>query len=235
MLLKPSLKSVGLPIGGFVPFSMVDWQDQLCAVVFTQGCQWCCHYCHNPHLIPTHPASHSNYHWKTIVEVLKTRRNLLDGVVFSGGEPTLHLELPDAINQMRELGFRIGLHTGGPFPNRMERLLPLLDWVGFDFKAPWDEYFSITGKDHGRNAEESLDILLEYGTKLEIRTTWHGSLLSNQQLLSMAASLQERGIEHWVIQRFRSERCSSPELRRTPSRPLPYKAIQKRIPNLEIR
>jgi pyruvate formate lyase activating enzyme len=71
-----------------------------------------CGYCHNPHLVP--PKAETEIAWSEILSFLKSRRGLLDGVVFSGGEPTLQVALPDAIRAVRELGFRIGLHTAGP-------------------------------------------------------------------------------------------------------------------------
>ena len=203
-----------LPIAGIEPLSTVDWPDELCAVVFTQGCGWHCRYCHNPHLIPFKP--NSTIRWEQVRQWLDRRKGLLDGVVFSGGEPTHHAGLAEAMKQVVELGFRVGLHTGGPQPKVLEPLLPLLDWVGFDVKAPFDRYAKITGKDQGMNALLSLRRIREYGVAHEVRTTWHPALLTPGDLRRIAETLAELQVQEWVIQRFRPNGCEDPEIRAIP-------------------
>ncbi|HEX7972614.1 MAG TPA: anaerobic ribonucleoside-triphosphate reductase activating protein, partial [Thiobacillus sp.] len=135
--------SAFLRVGGLTPLSTTDWPGQLAAVVFCQGCPWRCGYCHNPDLIPARGAN--EIPWDDVLAFLHRRQGLLDGVVFSGGEPTLQAALPDAMREVRALGFRIGLHTGGAYPQRLAAVLPLVDWVGFDVKAPFADYARITG------------------------------------------------------------------------------------------
>jgi len=203
----PRAEAESLRIGGFVRLSAVDWPGQLTAVVFFQGCGWRCGYCHNPHLIPFAPAPNA-VAWKDVLLFLTRRRGLLDGVVFSGGEPTLQPGLVAAVTAVRALGFKVGLHTGGPIPETLRSLLPLLDWVGFDFKAPSDRYVQVTGHDHGARARESLRHLLASGVAYEIRTTWHPRLLSDSELGAMARTLSEAGCTDWIIQRFRPDGCA---------------------------
>src|SRR5690606_38132990 len=105
-----------LRVGGLERLSMCDWPGELAATIFCQGCPWDCPYCHNPHLLPV--TGRHEIAWREVVDFLKSRRGLLDGVVFSGGEPTLQSALPQAIAEVRDLGFRIGLHTAGPYPGR---------------------------------------------------------------------------------------------------------------------
>jgi len=213
MMLKlsaPTRAADRLPVGGFEPFSVVDWPGEICAVVFTQGCGWRCPYCHNPDLIPF--RTEAPIRWSKVRDFLRRRQGLLDGVVFSGGEPTLHAALPQAMAEAAELGFRVGLHTGGPRPEALESLLPLLDWVGFDVKAPFDDYGKIVGRDQGGEALRSLRRLLEYGVPLEVRTTWHPALLSESDLRRMAATLASLGVEEWMIQPFRSQGCADRRL-----------------------
>lgn len=126
-------RSAELRVGGLVPLSTCDWPGQLAATLFCQGCPWDCPYCHNPHLREIRAGE--TLVWRDLMTWLESRRGLLDGVVFSGGEPTLQAALPDAVREVRRLGFRIGLHTAGPYPKRLATLLPWLDWVGFDVKA----------------------------------------------------------------------------------------------------
>lgn len=217
---REPLRGRPLAVGGLERFSVVDWPGQITATVFCQGCGWRCRYCHNPGLIPFRGTDAAcvgepDWTWSSVLAWLRDRRGLLDGVVFSGGEPTLQAGLADAVRATRELGFRIGLHTGGPVPARLVEVLPLLDWVGFDFKAPFADYFRITGRMGGEAARQSLRMLRGAGMALEVRTTWHPQLLSGPDLGVMADSLVEAGVGEWVLQRFRPEGCEDAELLRS--------------------
>ena len=119
-------------VGGFEPLTTIDYPDHLSCVVFTQGCPWRCRYCHNHDLIPA--KKNTEFDWFQILEFIKSRQGLLDGVVFSGGEPCLQKNIVDAILEVKSLGFKVGLHTGGAYPQRLKECLSLVDWVGFDIK-----------------------------------------------------------------------------------------------------
>ena len=195
-----------LRIGGLTPLSTTDWPGMLAAVVFCQGCPWRCGYCHNPDLIP--PRSEQEIPWEDVLAFLHRRQGLLDGVVFSGGEPTLQKALPDAIREVRALGFKIGLHPGGIYPENFKAVLPLVDWVGMDVKAPFDDYARITRvKESGVPVSKSLEWLLASGVDHEIRTTVHPELLSDAEVARMGHDLAHRGVKHYVIQAFRSQGC----------------------------
>ncbi len=170
-----------LEIGGFVPFTTIDYPGKLAAVFFCQGCPWRCGYCHNPHLIPA--MSSEVVPWQEIEALLRGRFGLLDAVVFSGGEPTMQARLPDAIKSIRDMGFKVGLHTSGPYPERLRECLPLLDWVGMDLKAPFDEYERITGvAGSGEAARQSAELLRQSGVPHQFRTTLDPFLLENGRL-----------------------------------------------------
>ena len=96
----PPTPATELRIGGFVGLSACDWPGELAATVFCQGCPWSCGYCHNPHLIS--PSTATAMDWPDVLSFLDSRRGLLDGVVFSGGEPTLQAGLPEAMREVRE-------------------------------------------------------------------------------------------------------------------------------------
>jgi pyruvate formate lyase activating enzyme len=157
-----------LAVGGLVPFTTIDFPGRLAAVVFCQGCPWRCTYCHNPHLLPRGAGT---LPWADVLDWLASRRGLLDGVVFSGGEPLLQRNLPAALAEVRALGFATALHTAGAYPERLAAVLPLLDWAGFDVKAPFADYAPIVGCDGGRAARQSLELLLASGLPHEIRCT----------------------------------------------------------------
>jgi len=157
-----------LTIGGLAPFTTIDFPGRLAAVIFCQGCPWRCTYCHNPHLLRAGDGALS---WPEVSAWLKTRRGLLDAVVFSGGEPLLQRGLVAALAEARTLGFATGLHTAGIYPERLAEALPLLDWVGFDVKAPFAEYAPVVGCDGGPPARAALETLLASGVAHEIRCT----------------------------------------------------------------
>lgn len=160
-------------VGGFVPFTTVDFPGRLAAVVFCQGCAWRCSYCHNPHL---QPFDGGTLAWAEVCEELAQRRGFLEAVVFSGGEPTAQAALADAVRDVRAMGFLVGLHTAGIVPARLAALLPLLDWVGLDIKAPLDaRYGGVTGRGGSEGpARQSLAALLASGVPFELRTILHG-------------------------------------------------------------
>lgn len=193
-----------LSIGGLTPLTTIDFPGRLAAVVFCQGCPWRCGYCHNTELLDAGaPTAHT---WAGVERLLYARRGLLDGVVFSGGEPTLQAALPDALARVRALGFATGLHTAGMYPERLAALLPLLDWVGLDIKAPLHRYDAITRTPgSGARAWESLRHVLVSGVAYECRTTWNTGLYGEDDLQALAGALAAEGVRHWALQEYRME------------------------------
>lgn len=192
-------------VGGVVPFTTIDFPGRLAAVVFTRGCPWRCGYCHNPHLWQAGESPDRGTSWAAVLDLLETRRGLLDAVVFSGGEPTAQPGLVAACANVRDRGFEVGLHTGGAFPERLAAALPLVDWVGFDVKAPFGEYERTTRvAGSGERARESLGLVVESGVPFEVRTTVHSALLDPASLALLARELDTLGIERWTLQPFRA-------------------------------
>lgn len=197
--------SATLRVGGLVPLTTLDYPGLLACVLFCQGCAWRCRYCHNPGLIPARgPAE---IHWDDILAFLRRRQGLLQGVVFSGGEATLQNALPDAMANVREIGFRIGLHSAGIRPDSFARALPQADWVGFDVKGLAEDMDAITGvKRSGLANWRSLELLLESGVNHECRTTVHWQLFDLERLRQLALHLRKAGVERFVVQLARSGR-----------------------------
>lgn len=202
--------AAGLRLGGFVPLSTIDWPGQLAAVVFTQGCPWDCPYCHNPHLLGAGPDDAVDAlappPWPEVLTFLESRRGLLDGIVFSGGEPTAQAGLRGALRQVREMGFATALHSGGAVPTRFAQALSLVDWVGFDVKAPFERYADVTRvPGSGERALASLRALVASGTPFEVRTTVHSALLDADALNALADDLRAEGVGRWVLQTYRAD------------------------------
>jgi anaerobic ribonucleoside-triphosphate reductase activating protein len=196
----------GLQVGGLTPFTSIDFPGRLCAVVFVQGCPWRCAYCHNPHLQRRGVAAGPG--WPGVLSWLRTRVGLLDAVVFSGGEPTLDPALPEAAAAVRALGFEIGLHSAGIYPQRLQAMLTQVDWVGLDIKAPLRDcarQARITGvPDGAQPVRRSLGALVRQhrasGLAFECRTTVHPALLDEPALLLLADELSHAGVANWVLQ-----------------------------------
>ncbi len=203
-----------LCIGGLTPFSTLDFPGQLAAVVFVQGCAWRCLYCHNPHLQRRDEPPAGAPQWPEVRAWLQRRVGLLDGVVFSGGEPTTDAGLAQAIGQSRKLGLRVGLHTAGLYPGRLEALLPELDWVGLDIKAPLSDgalHTDITGVPGSVSpVQRSLRLLVESGIEFECRTTAHPNWLDDSALTVLAAELADAGVKRFALQLYRREGTERP-------------------------
>ena len=197
-----------LRVGGFVPFTSIDYPGELAAVVFYQGCPWRCGYCHNPHLLPA--RGHQMLDWKDVLAQLEQRQGFLDAVVFSGGEPTAQAGLPQAIRDTKCLGYKIGLHTAGCYPERLEKLLPLLDWIGLDIKELPQHYESLTGvPTSGARAWESLALALRGGVPLQVRTTLDPGIPA-QHISRLCRLLKDMGVQDHKLQEYRPTDVPAP-------------------------
>ena len=187
-------------IAGIQHFSLLDYPGKMSAIIFTQGCPFRCTYCHNQEL---QPVSTGNISFEKVLEFLKTRIGLLEGVVFSGGEPLLQHDLYDAMVQVKNLGFDIGLHTSGAIPSQFEKVLPVVNWVGFDIKTTFNNYEQITRiPNSGRLAQSSFMKLLNFrdSVDFEIRTTVDNRYIKFEDLEKIAEFLKENDIHEWVLQ-----------------------------------
>lgn len=172
-----------LAVGGWHPASFVDYPGRVAAVIFLQGCNFCCPYCHNPQLIPLGqtgclaPAK--------ILDHLARRRGKLDGVTLSGGEPTLQAALPLLCEELHNLGYPVKLDTNGSNPDMLAELLSagLVDYLAMDLKAPLERYAELAGTRVDVNAIRcSMHLVSSSGVKHHFRTTYDQSLLSPEDL-----------------------------------------------------
>ncbi len=199
---EEAMEKEELRVGGLTPLTSLDFPGELAAVVFCQGCPWRCSYCHNNHLVP--PDSATITPWRQIEAFLKRRQGLLDAVVFSGGEPTLQSALSFALTRVKAMGFRIGLHTAGIYPERLGALEPHLNWVGLDIKALPEDYPAITGAaGSGERAWESLRLLLATGIPLEVRTTMPQDWRLAQGIEMLMRRLADEGVQDYALQACR--------------------------------
>lgn len=166
-------------IGGFTKQSFIDWEGKTTAVIFTKGCNFRCGYCHNPELVyPKLIEQSEDIPVAEIFDFLSTRKNWLDGVVITGGEPTVQKDLKDFIVKVKKMGFVVKLDTNGFLPKILKELLKsnLIEYVAMDIKTVFDleAYQNICGsKDQQllQKVEESVEILKESGIDYQLRTT----------------------------------------------------------------
>lgn len=193
-----------LEVAGVETYSGCAWPGRLTDVVLLQGCPWQCGYCDSFNIID--PQAPGTIVWADVLAELRTRRKLLDGVVFSGGEPTRQPALKQAVTTLKDLGFEMGLHTGGAYPNRLAALLPALDWVGLDIKAPSAKYQAVTGVATDDSAPmECLKMILKAGVPVQVRTTLDPLTLDEDDVLEIQERVMRLGVTDFVVQRVRTQ------------------------------
>lgn len=156
---------------GIEKMSLVDFDGKIACTLFTGGCNYRCPFCHNSPLINEQPFLDLN----EIITYLEKRKRMLDAVVISGGEPTLHKSLPVILKVIKELGYVIKLDTNGTNPKMLKELIDnkLIDYVAMDIKGSLNNYHLITGVKNPLldNIKESINILKQSNIDFEFRTT----------------------------------------------------------------
>ncbi len=191
-----------MKIGSIQKFSMIDFPGQLSAVIFTQGCNFRCPYCHNPELVDPHKFS-KPIPVEEIFSFLQTRVGKLDGVVITGGEPTLHSDLIDFISKVRLLGFLIKLDTNGSNPEMLKEIIKfnLVDYIAMDYKAPLSKYSDVIRSNINLyDILESVEIIKNSKIKYEFRTTVVEKLLSPWDIHRIQNEIGDA--EKYCIQNF---------------------------------
>ncbi len=190
-------------IGGFQKCSLIDYPDLISAVLFTQGCNFRCPWCHNPELVLSEQFGGS-FDFEEILAFLDSRVGKLDAVTISGGEPTLQQNLLVCLRQLKSRPFRIKLDTNGSRPQILEETLEegLLDYVAMDIKAPLDSYSDLVGvKADIAAIEQSIELLLNSGIDHHFRTTSVPGLLTNSMKGDITRWMQSLGARH-IFQDF---------------------------------
>lgn len=189
-----------MKIGGLQYCSLIDYPGKISAIVFTMGCNFRCPYCHNPELVD---ETATEVPEAKIFDFLTRRKNLLDAVTITGGEPTMHDDLPDFIRKIKEMGFLVKLDSNGTNPEMLERIIDekLVDYVAMDIKAPLRSYEKTVGRPVNRaSIEKSIALLLTGSVPYEFRTTVVKSLLSLTDLREIGESI--RGAKTYNLQKF---------------------------------
>lgn len=191
-----------MAIGGLIKTTLIDFPGEVATVLFATGCNFNCPYCHNrPLIMPSAETLTKG----TVMAHLEKRAGLCDGVVISGGEPTLQPGLEAAVVEIRSLGYKVKLDTNGTRPEVLKRLLDreLLDYVAMDVKSSADRHERVTGgKAKDRAAvEQSMELLMGSAVAYEFRTTVVFPLHDYEELRRIGERVAGAG--RWVLQAYK--------------------------------
>jgi pyruvate formate lyase activating enzyme len=177
------------PIYSITPFTLLDYPHKSACILWFAGCNMRCSYCYNPEIV--HGKGTISY--QKAITFIQSRQNLLDAVVFSGGECLLHKDIITLITTIKNLGFFVKIDTNGSKPEVMQKLIErgLVDYVALDFKAMPSRFEKITQSNLFLPFEKSLHLLLQSGILFEVRTTVHSDLINEKQLEMMIAYLEK--------------------------------------------
>lgn len=191
-----------LTVAGIVPFTTIDFPEHLAAVFFLRGCPLRCPFCHNPELQEPQgeaiPAAE-------IAAFLKKHRKKLDGIVLSGGEPLMAPDVLALMREIKESGYKLGIHTAGVYPELLAEALPLTDWVGLDVKAPWGKYDVLSGRrGMAPKVRKSLALLKKAAVPFEARTTCDPRFLTPADIAVLGEELARLGVGCYALQKYRT-------------------------------
>lgn len=206
-----------MEIKGFIQSSLLEWEGKIASVLFLPGCNLRCHYCHAAHLI-VHPERLESISRPQVFDYMRRQRTWLDGVVITGGEPTLHGdELLELIGEIRDIPLQVMIETNGTRPERVGRLLEggFLDAIAMDFKAPLtpEDYERVAGA--AVNVEDirrSIRLIKQGELPHEFRITLVPGLVGRDELERMLPDLE--GARQVALQNFKPDFCLSRQLRR---------------------
>jgi pyruvate formate lyase activating enzyme len=197
-------------IGGLQKVSMIDYPGKLSAVIFLSGCNFHCPYCHNPELAAV--AAVTRIAEEDVMSYLDARRNLLDGVVISGGEPTLQPGLPDLCRALKACGYAVKLDTNGSVPDMLQALIRdrLIDCIAMDVKTDPDRYAPVLcTPDPAAAIRASIALIMRSGLPYEFRTTCFRPLVSALTMGRIASSI--KGAKAYAIQKFYAKETLDPD------------------------
>ncbi len=200
-----------MKIVGFLRTSLLDWDGHVVSTIYLPGCNFRCHYCHNKEVVLS-PEGFEEVPLSEVEDFVRENSDFLDGVVVSGGEPTLHSDLPELLRRLKALHIKIKLDTNGTNPDMLEDLIDsgLVDYVAMDLKAPLDDkYEDVAGtKVDLEKIKRSIQLLETSGIEHEFRTTVVPILLTPADIEAMAAYIG--GTRKYALQQFRPDHTLDP-------------------------
>jgi pyruvate formate lyase activating enzyme len=200
-----------MKIGGLQKFSLIDYPEKICAIVFTQGCNFRCPYCHNPELADPDLYEECMPE-EEILAFLEKRKGKLDAVSITGGEPTLQPDLIDFVQEIKAMGYLAKIDTNGSHPEVLKALIEddLIDYVAMDVKAPLEKYQKITrSKTNSDLIKQSIKLIKKSRIPHEFRTTVVRSQLKENDLIAIAGLVKNARL--YVLQKFTATKTMDPK------------------------
>ncbi|WP_083847521.1 anaerobic ribonucleoside-triphosphate reductase activating protein [Flavobacterium sp. F52] len=188
-------------IFSLTPFTLLDYPHRTACIVWFAGCNMRCLYCYNPDIV----LGKGKINFNEVLTFLKTRKGLLDGVVLSGGECTLHKKIIDFIKEIKAMGFAVKIDTNGSNPKILNSLIhdQLIDYVALDHKSLPHTFKKLTQSGLFYEFEESLKLLIQSNISFEVRTTFHSSLITESDFIQMIKYLESQNFEgNYYVQHF---------------------------------
>jgi len=189
-------------IGGLQKVSLVDYPGHISATLFLQGCNFRCPFCHNPELVNPELFQRPLPE-EELWTFLRNRVGKLDGVAITGGEPTMHKDLPDIMRRIKGMGLLVKLDTNGSHPDMLEQIIGLrcVDYIAMDLKAPLERYAELTGvRVDSAAIQRSIRLIMGSSIAYEFRTTVVRSLLAPDEILAIGRMIA--GGRRYALQRF---------------------------------
>jgi pyruvate formate lyase activating enzyme len=221
-----------IEIKGFLETSLSDWPGKLCSVLFLPACNFRCPYCHN-HPLVFHPEKYATIPWEDILGRLRLLRNWIDGVCLTGGEPSVHTNLPVLVREIKRHRFLVKLDTNGSNPQRLQNLIEAgeVDFVSMDVKAPLDpfRYSRSTGLPVKLEPIlESIEILKRGKVDYEFRMTVVPGLHKEEDIQTLGDQL--RAGPRFILQNFSPENPLDPSLKNiAPYDPMELRKIEREV------
>lgn len=199
--------------GGIEKFTLIDYPGRIACMVYTIGCNFRCPYCHNPELVDE--TTEVRISEREFFDFLETRRGMLEGVVITGGEPTMHEELPRVMRDIKDRGFLVKLDSNGTNPQMLEEAIAekLVDYIAMDMKAPLASYAQAVARPVNIAAiRRSIALIMASGVEYEFRTTIVKSMLSQEDIRQIGEEI--RGARRYVLQKFIPTKLLNPQFLR---------------------
>ena len=200
-------------ISGIHRFSLIDYPGKISCTVFAPGCNFRCPYCHNPELVDA-ALCNERFLPELFFEFLQERKGKLDGVVITGGEPTLQEDLPEFIKRIKEKGFLVKLDTNGTNPGMIKHLSQqdLVDFIAMDIKTPIEKYHQVIPDEQNglvNTIQKSISIIINSKVDHEFRTTAVKEFITKEDIIKISTLIT--GAKKYVLQRFVPSQTLSPE------------------------
>lgn len=205
-----------MKVAGLVKNSLIDYPGKITAIVFTQGCNFRCPYCHNPELVSIE-GKNSLISENEVLGFLKERKGLLEAATITGGEPTLQKDLLGFMGKVKEMGYFVKLDTNGTNPDILEAAINknLIDYIAMDIKHVPKKYAEVTGYRNFKNIKKSIEVVMNSGVEYEFRSTVLPRMHTHKDFEEMGEII--RGANKYFIQNFRSDTTLNKEYQKESS------------------